>query len=587
MLRYSTVLGGAALAGSLLAACGEDDADEPAPTATASGSGSDTEDPTETTDDAGDEPTEANEVEDDATEGDDSEDDTEETPVDEGSAGEGVYGGIFKAAVAAPPPTLDVSTSTSAASREAALFVLESLVTYGEDYTLVPLLAESWETSDDGTQITFNLRQGVKFHNGKDMTSEDVIVSFDRFMEVTTRKAEFELVESYEATDDYTVVFTLTQPTLTFFDALAWPAAYPAIFPAEVIKGKAAGELANEDIIGTGPYKFVEWRPDQVFRVERFEDYVPVEGPVDGLGGGKVPYFDEIHLIPVSETGSRIAGIETGEYDFAAEPPTTDFSRLSEDPNLEFLIVEDVRWQVLSFNHMNELSSNLKFRQAIQAALDMDAIGMAITSGRQDFYRAQGSLWFQSSPWYNEEGFHLYNQKDIEKAKQLLEEAGYDGQEVIMVTNRNYDHHYKTVVPAAEQLESELGMNITVDIVDWPAQQERWKEKDTWHMSCTGYLSQANFAPDAFAGFYTSGTEGSAGGGYANPEMDEWFEKAKLATTLEERKEAYANVQRIWHEDVAAIKTVDLFGSSVIRSNIKGYRAWYNATRFWSCWRED
>ncbi|MCA9859858.1 MAG: hypothetical protein KC438_09055 [Thermomicrobiales bacterium] len=498
---------------------------------------------------------------------------------------EGQFGGKFTAAVQTPPPTLDVHTNLTSATREVTWFTLETLVSYGEDYALAPVLAESWETSEDGLSVNFKLREGVTFQNGKEMTSEDVVASMTRFLEVTPRAAQFAMLDTFEAVDPYNVRFDLKYPSLAFLDSMALPFCYVAIFPKEIIEGKEADALELSDIVGTGPYKLVDWQPDQYSRFERYEEYVSLDEPRSGMGGGKVPYFDEIELIPVTEVGARIAGLETGEFDFAAAAPTTDYDALNDNDDTMPVINPYFNTPCVLFNHRNELSSNLQFRQAIQALADMDAISMAITNGKSDFFTVQPSLWFPVSPWFNEAGAELYNQKNPEKAKELLDASGYAGEEVVLVTNRNYDYMFKLIVALEEQMKSQLGMNTRVDVVDWPAQNARWEEPDTWQISTTGWVSQALFAPDAFGAFYAEGS--NAGAGYNNPDMIAAFDAALAAATVEDRLAAYADVQRIYHEDAAGLKICDNTSIEALRSDIHDYATWYQATRFWSVWRES
>lgn len=573
-MQMTSALVGTAAVGSLLTACsadGGDDEDDAADT----GSG-DEEDASE---------------EDDATE-DDEEDSGEESDGDaaegedgEEMAGEGTFGGSMVAATETPPPTLDVMTSTTSASREATWFSQDTLITYGEEYDMIPLIAESWEANDDATVYTFNLRQGMLFHNGNELVADDVVASVERFIEVTPRADELAMVDSYEAVDDYTVEFQLSEPGTALLDALALPYCCCVIMPRDIIEGKGPDELEVEDIVGTGPYRLVEWVPDQHILYERFEDYEPLDEPRSGLGGGKIPYFDEIRLVAVPETSSRVAGLETGEYHFAASPPVTDYERLDQHEEIDVHILEELRWAVILFNHRNELTADLKFRQAIQAAANMEELAMAVTSGNPDFFRVQPSMWFPSTPWYNEEGADLYNQNDMERAQQLLDESSYDGQELVMVTNRSYDYMYASIVTLAEQLEQGLGINVRTDVVDWPAQQSRW-EQDDWHISTTGYLSQAIFAPGAFAGFYGGGGA-SAGAGYENEEMTAAFERGAQAVDMEEKQAAYAEVQRIFHEDVAGLKVADFFGFTATRSELQNFSPWYNMTRFWGTWLDE
>ena len=561
-VQFTGVLAGTTMLGSLLAGCeADDDADDEAPAVEP--------------DDDEEEP----DVDDEELDVD--EDDDEETDVDDDDR----YGGTFIAANESPPPTLDVMTSTTAASREATWFSQDTLVTYGEEYEMIPLLAESWEIDEDDLTMTFHLREGMPFHNGDELNADDVVASLDRFLEVSPRVDEFDALDSYEAVDDYTFVCQLSQGGTGVLDAIALPYACLVIFPREVIEGKGPDELEVEDIIGTGPYILTEWQPDQHLIYERFEDYEPLDEPRDGLGGGKVPYFDEIRLLAVPETSSRVAGLETGEYHFTASPPSTDFEHLDEHEEIDVHILEELRWQVILFNHNNPITGNLAFRRAIQAAADMEQMAMAVTAGNPDFFQLQPSMWFPSTPWHNEEGADLYNQADFDLAQEYLEEAGYDGEEIILVTNRNFDYMFSAIIALEEQLREGLGMNVTTEVVDWPAQQSRWEEDD-WHISTTGYLSQAIFAPGAFAGFYGGGGA-SAGAGYENPDMTAAFERGAAAVEEEEKQEAYREVQRIFHEDVAGLKVADLFGFTATRREVQDFAPWYNMTRFWGCWLDE
>jgi peptide/nickel transport system substrate-binding protein len=492
-------------------------------------------------------------------------------------------GGTFTAAVTAGPPTLDVITSTAAATRQATWFFLESLITYDEDFVPAPLLAESWDVSEDGLTYTFHLKPGVTFHDGQPLTSTDVIASIDRFMEISPRASSFTNVASYEALDDQTVTFTLDAPSAGFLDALAYPVAYLAIMPASVIEGKGVGELAWDEMVGTGPYRLTDYRPDELVRLERFEDYHATDGETSGLTGNKTPYFDTVLLRLVPETGARMAGLETGEYDFAQDIPFTEYERLVSNPEMEPHVLVPDRWTVLDFNYCDPLTQNLDFRRAVQYAIDVDAIGSVQASGIDDFYRVQPSIFFPESPWYSEVGTEPYNVRDLEQAKAYLEASGYAGEEVVFLTNRNYDYMFNAILVAADTLERDLGMNVRVDILDWPAQRAMWVDTPGWHIDVTGFLSQASFAPDAFGSIYHSGSNRKC---HANPELDRLFEEASTAADDDTRRALYDEIQTTFYDDVTAIKTADLFALHGVRSDIEGFQAWYNITRFWNIWRE-
>jgi peptide/nickel transport system substrate-binding protein len=484
---------------------------------------------------------------------------------------------VLRAAMQTNPPTLDVMTTTAFATRQTAFYFFESLVAYDERFDIVPMLAESWEVNDENTLYTFSLRAGVPFHNGDIMTAQDVVASFERFIDVSPRKSRFARVEQIEAVDEHTVVFHLAAPDATFLAALASPLSYAAIMPAEIIAGKEIGDLAVEEMIGTGPYRLEDWQPDRFVHLVRFEEYA-VDDDLErtGLAGAKIANFDEIFLVPVTEPSARVAGIQSGEYDYAEALPTTQYAQLQRNAQVETFITRPGVWYVLEFNHSNELTGNLAFRRAVQAALDMDSVARAMTAGQADFYRLQPSLFFnEQSLWWNEAGTELYNQADIGRARELLAESGYDGEEIILLTNRDYDAMYKAVLTVANQLETRLGLNVSVNVLDWPGQRAFELNEEGWHLTPTFY--SLRFDPSDFESSFHS----SAGRKfYGNAVMDEALERGAAGATVGERQAAYEEVQRLFYEDVAALKLADVFDLEAVRSDLVGFESWYTP-RFW------
>lgn len=496
-------------------------------------------------------------------------------------------GGTLKVATQAVPPLLDTQATATTATRLVAIHVLEPLVTFGENYSVVPMLAESWQISPDGKIYTFKLRQGVKFHNGKELTSEDVVASIERFLQVTVRKPAFRILRSFAAKDKYTVELVLSSPSGSFLDALGSPAAELVIMPKEIITGKAANAFKLPDeYIGTGPYQLVAFKPDQFVTLKRFKDYKPLPGERSGLGGAKIAYFDGIHMDFMKETGARVAAVESGEYGFADAIPGTEYSRLSANPKTKVALTTPQFVEHVLFNHMNKLSGNIKFRQAVLAAMDMEAIGLAITSGNKELLRLNPCLWPRESVWHFEsaQANELYNQKNPDKARKLLAEAGYNGEQVVLVATREYDSMYKTMLTLADQLKR-VGVNAKVDVLDWPGMRARWGEKETWHISTTTYLTPVLVSPEAWGVFWNSEAAAPERGGYSNPEMDKVFKDLSLAPTVEQRKAKLRDLQRIMYETLPHIPTAEIFDVSLLRSDIQGFKGWYT-NRFFGLWSD-
>jgi peptide/nickel transport system substrate-binding protein len=225
-------------------------------------------------------------------------------------------GGVLKAAMIGEPPTLDLHWTTAVITQEITFHIYEGLFTYDAGYAPIPMLAESYTMTPDGRRYTIVLRKGVHFHNGKEMTSADVVASLNRWGKVaTTGKAVWRAVEAVEAKDPYTVVIHLKEPSGSLLFGLASPNNGASIHPKEVIA--AAGDGQIKEFIGTGPYRFVEHRPDRHIKVARFKEYAARSEAPNGYGGRRTAYFDEILFIPVPDVAVRLAGVETGEYHFA------------------------------------------------------------------------------------------------------------------------------------------------------------------------------------------------------------------------------------------------------------------------------
>lgn len=185
----------------------------------------------------------------------------------------------------AQPPSLDPLMSNAVVTREVASIIYESLVAFDENYEPVPMLAESIEQSEDGKTYTFKLRQGVKFHNGKEMKSEDVVASLTRWAEKSSSARAVLVDPVFTAVDDYTVTLTLGQGTTLALGAMANVSHLAAIMPKEIVE--SAPESGVTEFIGTGPYQFVEWKQDQYLKFTKFDDYVALDTPASGLSGKK------------------------------------------------------------------------------------------------------------------------------------------------------------------------------------------------------------------------------------------------------------------------------------------------------------
>lgn len=489
------------------------------------------------------------------------------------------YGGTFYAAMTTEPPELDPFVGGTAANRNIGHHVFESLVTYDEQYTLIPQLASSWEISDDGLTYTFHLRPGVRFHDGTVLSAEDVKASVERFQAIGYRSADFTGVTAIEVVDATTVSITLASPEGAFLAKLANPGVLLGIMPASLAGSREA--LRPPDLIGTGPYRIAEWRPGEYIRLTRFEDYTANDAfAATGLGGARIAYFEEIRFVPVPEAGTRTAGLETGEYSYAEGVPVTSYDRIQLNSQLQPYVLKP-RWKLaLNFNHRESFFSSIGARQALLAALDMDELLTVVTSGVAEFQRAQPGLYFneQATWWYPDAGAAVYNQQDQELARRLFAEAGYSGQELVMATNRDFDWMYKAALSIQSQLR-EIGVNLRLDVYDWAAQRARTAEASGWDLGSDGKSMRLD--PNDYSTAFLC----SAGStfGYCSGEMDALVLAGAAETSVERRQEIYADLERLLWEELPWIPLGDMFELEATRSNVEGFESWFTP-RFWNVW---
>src|SRR5215468_835543 len=483
-------------------------------------------------------------------------------------------GGVLKAAMIGEPPSLDLHATSATITQQITWHIYENLFTYDRQYSPIPMLAESATPADGGRRYTFKLRRGVKFHNGKEMTSADVVASLTRWGKMaSTGKALWKFIEAIEAKEPYDVVIHLKEPTAALLDGLARPGNGAAIYPKEAVD--AAGDGPLKDFIGTGPFRFVEHKPDRHLKLARFKDYAARAEPPNGFGGKRTAWLDEILFIPVPDTAVRQAGVETGEYHHAMFMKQDNWDRIKAMPQLDSRIVRPRGWALFSLNHKAGLMTSKPLRQAVQAALDMEPI-LAAGFGHKDFYRLGPALFFAEQPFHSTAGGQLYNQRDKDKARRLMKEAGYARQPVRWISTKEYEFMYKTSLVAKQQLE-ELGFVIDLQVVDWATLNQRVQKPELWELYVSGY--PLNPDPALHVAFRCSFQ-----GWWCNEEKERLLVELRRESDAKKRKALLERIQTIHYEDVGQVKLGDYNTLDVARRDLRGEFRTAPRLYFWNSW---
>lgn len=488
------------------------------------------------------------------------EEQTEEETTEKESDGEVSEGGELNVALNAQPPTIDPMFSTAVATRDVTRLVFETLLTIDSSFQAQPMLAESVETDDNQT-YTFKLREGVKFHNGEEMTADDVVASMERWMKLSSSAIEAFGTADFVAEDDYTVVMTLEEPISVTLDIIASPGQAAAIMPKEI--AEAAGEDELDEFIGTGPYQFAEWVQDQYIHLEKFDDYSSLDTPSDGMAGKKEAKLDDIYFRMVTDHSTRLAGLQTGEYDLVYQVPLDNFEQVKNDPNLD-AEAELVGNLNLVYNKQDGPMSDVNMRKAVNAALNLDDVLLAALINEETMLLNSSYMNPQIEHWASEAGSEFYNINDIELAKEYLEEAGYDGEEIRILTTRDYEYYYSAAVVIKEQLE-EAGMNVELAVYDWATVTELREDPEEWELLTNGFTFRSE--PSQILEFRSTWA-----GGVEDETVEELKKKMIDASTQEEAKEYWDELQQYAWEEFLPVTKLGNYGNIYgANKNVQGY----------------
>jgi len=410
-------------------------------------------------------------------------------------AQEGSYGGTLRVAMEAECPALDLALITANLASVVGLHIYETLFAYDEDFQPVPFLAESLEYNEDRTIATIRLRHGVLFHNGEEMDSKDVAASLRRSFQYGKRgKMIGGYVTDVAAPDKYTVVVTFSSSFGPLTNLLAhFPGGLP-IIPAEIAEAAGGNKLGPDQYIGTGPYKFMEHIPGRHIKLVRFEDYQPLDQDPSGYAGRRIAYFDEILFMPVPEGATRLAGVQVGDYDYGLSMDSKVYDLAVADPGILVRRASPPSWSFVAFAHKSGPLSDPLLREAIMIALDFDEI-VALAHG--SLGELSPSVMHASTPWYTLTGTEWYNQKDTERAKELMEQAGYDGEPIVFLSTTRTDGMYYESLVITRQL-TNIGFNVELQLFDWATVVSRRYDQGLWDLLIAGHGGYSEPAVETF-----------------------------------------------------------------------------------------
>ena len=475
---------------------------------------------------------------------------------------QGIPGGRLRVATTGQPAGYDVQWVDNRTVTLISWQFYEALFTFDAEYNTVPMLAEGIETSEDALTHTITLRQGVPFHNGEEMVAADVIASFQRWAGVSGKGiAIANFLEEIVEVDPYTIEMRLTSPVVALSSLMARQSQGLGIIPKSVLDAAGDQPLTDEHYIGTGPYRFVERQADRFTLLSRFEDYASLESEPSGYAGRKSAFLDEIEFIPVPDEASRVAGLQAGEYDYLEEIIPDQINVLQDSPGVTIEILPPRSYGVVIMNTVGGPMSNQTLRQAVLASVDVEATGQA--SHGEGYFEPGPGIMLPQTAWHSEVSAELYDQGNPDRARQLLEEAGYDGTPIRILATQEDLGDYNAAVVVEQQMEA-AGFTVELEVMDEATLEENLEDAERWDVTTNAIV----FRPDpvlinAFASC-------SFDGGWCSEEKVAVMERLQTETDFEARYAALEDLQRLWYEQAPMVKLVNNYGVAALSTRVQG-----------------
>ncbi len=477
-------------------------------------------------------------------------------------------GGDFVFGQEANVNSLDQMTSTAISTRNIAMNIFETLMTRDENNHPILDLAESMQEAPDHLSYIFKLRQGVKFHNGKPLTTADVVASFERYGKVGMERSTFDNVDKWEATDPFTFVIHMKRVQPTFIEKMSSFSIPIVIIPAED-RDDPPQQLKT---IGTGPWQLVENVPGSYVKLKRYDGYVanPQFEDRTGFGGYKQACFDTVTFRIVTEPGARVAGLQTGELQAVEDVPTKSVADLKTNKSVTLLPLLNWWIQIALPNTSQPPSDNLAFRKAVQAALDMDEIMDAASDGN---YKLNVGFQYPNQPDYTDAGKETYNLHDPALVKKYLAASGYKGEPVVLLTDKDYAPMYNSSLVMQQQLQA-VGINAQLKVVDWPTSVQMALKPDTgWNFFFTGWGTQPALGGLSTMAFLAPPTAAyMPKGGKDDPDLVAAWTGMNTLPSDAERQAAFAKMQSLVLERVYALPFGSLTKVQATRANVSGFK---------------
>jgi peptide/nickel transport system substrate-binding protein len=489
-------------------------------------------------------------------------------------AGPAAAQSVLKVVPHADLRNIDPIWTTAYITRNHGYLVFDTLFALDETLEVQPQMAEGHEVSEDGLTYTITLREGLTFHDGEPVTAEDAVASIKRWgARDGMGQKLMRVVDSMEAVDERTFEINLSEPYGLVLDSLGKISSnVPFIMPKRLAETDPNAQI--EEVIGSGPFRFVEeeWQPGNQVVYEKFEDYVPRDEPASYAAGGKVANVDRVEWRYIPDASTATQALLAGEVDYYEQPPVDLLPMIQSDPSITVETVDPLGTQgVIRFNFKYPPFDDAKARQAAMWAVEQSDYMYAIVGNPEYFEPFCGAYFMCGGPFETEVGAEPLREKDLEKARQLLEESGYDGREVVILDPTDVPVAHGQALVTAQALR-EIGMNVRLAAMDWATMTSRRAVRDApeeggWNIFPTWWLAVDQLNPITNISVAASGDDAWFGWP-ENERIEELRNAFAQATDPEEQKRIVEELQAELYDFVPYIPTGQFYLPTAYRETV-------------------
>jgi peptide/nickel transport system substrate-binding protein len=471
---------------------------------------------------------------------------------------------------------LDPITTTAYITRNHGYMIYDTLFATDAKFQVQPQMVDKYELSKDQLTYSFTLRDGLKFHDGQPVRSADCIASIERWAKRDALGQKLaEVTESWKAVNDKTFTLKLKRPFPLTLEALAKPSSnVPFIMPERIAKTDAFTNIT--EAIGSGPFKFVkeEWVPGSKVVYVKNADYVPRKEPPSWAAGGKVVKVDRVEWIYIPDSATAAAALGAGEVDWWEQLPPDLIPVLARNKNIKVENIDPLgSMGLIRFNFLHPPFDNPKMRQALLYTVDQNDYVLGIAGDPKNGHTCY-SYFTCGTPLSSEVGAEpMKGKRDFDKAKQLIKEAGYKGEKIVIIDATDQPIVHSQSLLTAEMLRK-LGLNVEVQAGDWGTLITRRTSKETvekggWSIFHTWLVGPDLTSPAV--NFALRGTGDTGWFGWAkDAKIEELREAWFAATDAAGSKKAADAVQARAFEFVPYIPTAQFILPTAYRSNLSG-----------------